>query len=653
MVLNFTVVSLLLLTVVKAENGISTPPMGWNTWNRYGCQINEQLIKNSADMIVSQGYRNAGYTYLNLDDCWQSHERNSDGDIVIDSAAFPNGLRTLADYVHSRGLKFGIYSSAGRQTCAGRMASSGYEIQDAFAYATMGVDYLKYDNCNYDEGISAKTRYEAMARAINATGRNMFFSVCNWGTENTWEWASNYGHKYGHSFRTHDDIYNDWKSIVEILNVHATVVSRSGKGRWADPDMLEIGNGKLTVDESRTHFSIWAAMKSPLILGNNLTSMPKELFNIVTNKNVIQVNQDALGLPAKRILHIPHDKDIWAGELTNHSIILVAINYMDQKQSLSIDVNKYGYSGSDIVVFDLWGNVTVALENTRYIHNITINPHGVFMAKLTNGTIDQHFSDSLESHNMEDDHSSAISTTNQNYYQSKSIKRYEAEKLDNMVYGLARRRGCLSCSGGAQVIALGKVNSPQTGTLQFRNIKLDQTGEYRLTIGYLDCFSWTTCGDYWTRRWGLRISLENHDQHHWVNRLTVALKSLGQMETSRRFTLGLTVMKEEALDITFDNPDGYGPSIDYIEIQRVGELTDDGHKNTYLYTLPIWQTDDLLASESATLARWIVDYFWEWLAVVASIGFTGGGFWLGYVKYTNRRNKYSILDSSNMNIANC
>ncbi|KAI8344241.1 glycoside hydrolase superfamily [Chlamydoabsidia padenii] len=312
-------------------------------------------------MIVNHGYRDAGYIYLNLDDCWQSHERTSDGYIIVDSEAFPNGIHTVADYVHNQGLKFGIYSSAGRQTCAGRMASSGYEIQDAETYANMGVDYLKYDNCNYEEGISAKTRYESMANAINATGRRIFMSVCSWGTENTWEWAS----QYGHSFRTHDDIYNDWKSIVEILNVHATIVPNSGPGKWADPDMLEIGNGKLTVDESKTHFSIWAAMKSPLILGNNLSNMPKDLFDIVTNRNIIAINQDPLGLPAKRIVHVPNDRDIWLGELINQSMVLVLINYMDQPQSISIDMKHYNYIGSDIMVLDLWRNITIPLDNGR------------------------------------------------------------------------------------------------------------------------------------------------------------------------------------------------------------------------------------------------------------------------------------------------
>ncbi|KAI9305199.1 glycoside hydrolase superfamily, partial [Cunninghamella echinulata] len=257
-----------------------------NTWNKYNCEINEQLIKGMADTMVNKGYQEAGYTFLNIDDCWQSNDRTRDGYIIIDNHSFPNGLHTVAKYVHDKGLKFGIYSSAGRQTCAGRMASSGYERQDAETYAKIGVDYLKYDNCNYDEGISGKTRYQTMYEAIEATGKDVFISVCNWGTENTWEWAN----KFGHSFRSHDDIYNDWKSIVEILNVHATILDQSGPGNWADPDMLEIGNGKLTVDESKTHFSLWAAMKSPLILGNDLSDMPDDLYNIVTNKHVIKVN---------------------------------------------------------------------------------------------------------------------------------------------------------------------------------------------------------------------------------------------------------------------------------------------------------------------------------------------------------------------------
>ncbi|KAI8332843.1 glycoside hydrolase superfamily [Chlamydoabsidia padenii] len=640
MLWHFTIIytlSLFLLLPAQAHDGISTPPMGWNTWNRYGCLIHEQLIKETADMIVDHGYRDAGYNYLNLDDCWQSYERTNDGYIIIDKVAFPNGIGHVADYVHSRGLKFGIYSSAGRQTCAGRMASSGYEMQDAQTYANMGVDYLKYDNCNYEEGVSAKTRYQSMAKAINATGRHIFLSVCNWGTENTWEWAS----QYGHSFRTHDDIYNDWKSVVEILNVHATVVSNGGPGKWADPDMLEIGNGKLTVDESRSHFSLWAAMKAPLILGHSLSNMPRELYDIVVNKRVIDINQDALGQPAKRITHIPNNMDVWAGELMNQSMVLVIINYMDKSQTFNININSYGYAGSNMKVFDLWNDKMVTLDDKRYINNLIIRPHDVAMYKLSNGII-------IGKNDTQTDNTSKET---KNSSSGTSFRHYEAEALDNMVYGLARRRGCLSCSGGAQVIALGKVNHPQTGSLQFRNIKVDRPGIYKLTIGYLDCFSWVPCGDYWTRRWELGISI--YKNHHQLsqNRLTVALKALRQVETTRHFTLGLALTSDEGFDIMLDNPTGLGPSIDYIELEWMKELgAKDRNQPPYLYLFAFWKSYDPLVSEDAWMLRWVVDYFWEWMAMVAVITGTGYGLWLLYTHLRKQRHGYTTIHSSNSSI---
>ncbi|CAO3594580.1 unnamed protein product [Absidia cylindrospora] len=531
------------------------------------------------------------------------------------------------------------------------MASSGYEIQDAQTYASMGVDYLKYDNCNYEEGISARTRYETMAKAINATERHILLSVCNWGTENTWEWAG----EYGHSFRTHDDIYNDWKSIVEILNVHATVVSNSGQGNWADPDILEVGNGKLTVDESRTHFSIWAAMKAPLILGHSLNDIPKELYDIVMNKNVINVNQDPLGLPARRIIHIANDRDIWTGELVNQSMVLVIINYLDKSQVFNIDVNAYGYIGSGIMALDLWKDNKVELENTSYINNLVIQPHGVAMFKLTNGTISG--SKGNQFIDIDIGPSTFPEKHTDNLHDS-TATRYEAEGLDNMVYGLARRRGCLSCSGGAQVIALGKVNHPQTGTLQFRDIKIEQAGTYKLTIGYLDCFSWTTCGDYWTRRWELRISL-NSDQYHvgtW-DPMIIALKSLGKMETARQYALGMVLSTEGTINITLDNPNGLainfliGPSIDYVDLEWMdGGLGSHGHNTSYLYLLPFWQSHDPLASENAWLVRWLMDYFWECVLVASAIVIAIYGIWHLYNHLMGRRRSYTSIPSSNSSL---
>ncbi|KAG2225364.1 hypothetical protein INT45_005608 [Circinella minor] len=601
--------------IAKAEPVLpsfaKTPPMGWNTWNKYGCVIDHNLIKQTADTMVSEGYLAAGYEYLNLDDCWQSNNRSDNGTIVVDPFAFPFGIKPVADYIHSKGLKFGIYSSAGRKTCAGRMASLEYEENDAISYGEWGVDYLKYDNCNYDEGVPAPLRFQRMQNALLHTRRDIFFSVCTWGVENTWEWAPD----VGHSFRTHDDIYNGWQSVVDILQVHSQVAHLGGPGHWADPDMLEIGNDELSYDESITHFSLWSAMKAPLILGNSLTNVSQELFDIVTNRQVIAVNQDSLGKPALRIIHIKDDQDIWAGPLSNNSMIVVLVNYKSHEQNVTVDVySELGYKGG--YARELWIQHEVNLINSSTITQ-TLRPHACAMYKITDGYQTRNLTVPVT---LKNDSSTYITIEQNTADASVSLRaiRYEAEGLNNLVQGLARRKGCELCSGGAYVMAIGNVNRPQTGTLIYRNITASSgPGEYIMRIQYLDCFSWSTCGDFFTRRWNLRIRV-NQGEPFWVY-----LKSKRNPTVTSDYSIGIVLDKDENNEIIFDDPNAYGPSIDYIELiprnndnnnfNNVHQRQQEG-RGSNVFELSFWESGDPLATTKLT--RVLTDFFWELLFIV-------------------------------------
>lgn len=273
--------------------------MGWNSWNHFACDISETLIKETVDAIVSLGLADAGYTYVNLDDCWQASERNAtDATILPDAQRFPSGMKALGDYIHSKGLKFGIYSSAGYKTCQKYPASLGLEEVDANLYASWGVDYLKYDNCYSSHG-SPYQRYPAMARALENSGRDMLYSLCEWGRENPAAWAGG----IAHSWRVSVDINDSFHSIVTRAAITSPLWRYAGPGGWNDPDMLEVGNGKCSDDEYRYHFSLWAMLKSPLIIGNDVRNLTvgDATMTILGNSEVIDVNQDPLGRQARRV----------------------------------------------------------------------------------------------------------------------------------------------------------------------------------------------------------------------------------------------------------------------------------------------------------------------------------------------------------------
>ena len=299
--------SILLLFVISFEkifsldNGLGlTPQMGWNTWNKFGCNINEQLIRDTIDTLNSSGLLEAGYKYINLDDCWQIDRNNETNEIIADPEKFPSGIKKLADYAHEKGLLIGLYSDAGNKTCAGRPGSLGYEQRDADTYANWTIDYLKYDNC-YNENIPSLERYPLMREALNSTNRSIFYSICNWGVENVSSW----GKDVGNSWRTTGDIIDNWITMLRIIDENDQLYNNSGPGGWNDPDMLEVGNGGMTLTEYKTHFSLWVISKAPLLIGCDITNMSADIKNILTNKEVIEINQDQLGEQGHKIKRIP------------------------------------------------------------------------------------------------------------------------------------------------------------------------------------------------------------------------------------------------------------------------------------------------------------------------------------------------------------
>ncbi|KAK3415104.1 hypothetical protein EUGRSUZ_H00669 [Eucalyptus grandis] len=337
------------------ENGLGlTPQMGWNSWNHFQCNINENLIKETADAMVSSGLAALGYEYVNLDDCWGELNRVSQGNLVANASAFPSGIKALADYVHSKGLKLGIYSDAGSQTCSGTMPGSlGHEEQDAKTFASWGVDYLKYDNCN-NPGTSPKERYPIMSKALLNSGRKIFFSLCEWGQEDPATWASS----IGNSWRTTDDIFDNWDSMTSRADLNDKWASYAGPGGWNDPDMLEVGNGVMTTEEYRSHFSIWALVKAPLLIGCDVRSMDYTTLMLLSNKEVIAVNQDGLGVQGKKVKS-DGNLEVWAGPLSTNKVAVVLWNRGSSRATVTASWSDIGLNSTTVVkARDLWMHST-------------------------------------------------------------------------------------------------------------------------------------------------------------------------------------------------------------------------------------------------------------------------------------------------------
>ncbi|MEC3998621.1 NPCBM/NEW2 domain-containing protein [Actinacidiphila sp. DG2A-62] len=336
------------------DNGLAlTPPMGFNDWNAFGCNVDEQLIEQTADYFVSSGLKAAGYTYVNIDDCWMTHSRDAEGRLVPDPVKFPDGIKGTADYVHSKGLKLGIYEDAGTATCAGYPGSLGHESTDARSFADWGVDYLKYDNCNNQSDGSRQdyvNRYTAMRDALAATGRPILFSLCEWGVQNPWEWAG----PIGNSWRTTGDINDSWSSMLDIAKANMPLADAAGPGHWNDPDMLEVGNGGMTDTEYRTHFSLWSMMDSPLLIGTDLRKATPATLAILGNKDVIALDQDPLGKQAT-VLSSDDGRYVLTKPLAGGDRAVALFNSTDRAQRIATTATAAGLpKRGSYAVRDLW-----------------------------------------------------------------------------------------------------------------------------------------------------------------------------------------------------------------------------------------------------------------------------------------------------------
>jgi alpha-galactosidase len=360
------------------DNGLAlTPQMGFNNWNATHCgaDFNEAMVKGIADLFVSSGLKDAGYQYVNLDDCWAEHDRDANGDYVPNATRFPNGIKAVADYVHSKGLKFGIYTSAGTMTCAQTMPGSlGHEVQDAKRFASWGVDYLKYDNCN-NQGVDAVKRYTDMRDALKATGRPILFSMCEWGENKPWLWAKD----VGNSWRSTGDIGDSYSSMLGIVHQNMALAKYAGPGHWNDPDMLEVGNGGMTDTEYRSHFSLWAEMAAPLLIGSDLRKASPETMKILTNKDVIAVDQDKLGVQGAPI-STDGGRDVFAKPLANGDRAVALFNETDSPQRITTSASAVGMPAAPAYrVRDLWTHTDRETAGTL---TATVPAHGTVMLRV-------------------------------------------------------------------------------------------------------------------------------------------------------------------------------------------------------------------------------------------------------------------------------
>jgi alpha-galactosidase len=378
------------------EGLAETPPLGWNSWNTFATDINEELVKGIADKFIELGLKDAGYEYIVLDDGWMAKERDENGNLIADPIKFPSGMKALADYIHAKGLKFGLYNCAGSKTCAGYPGSRGFEYQDARSYASWDVDYLKYDWCN-TEKLKAEGAYITMRDALKAAGRPVVFSICEWGDNEPWKWAKD----VGHAWRVTGDIINCWDCEVghgswsswgvwKIINMRKNIRKYAGPGHWNDFDMMEVGNG-MTDAEDRSHFAMWSMLSSPLIMGNDLRSATKETIKTLTNKEVIAINQDKLGIQGFRFSN-EDNFEIWLKPLESNAWAMTFVNMSDETQSLDFDWVKYNI-GDDVngkqmdvknntyKIRDLFNQKN--LGNTSNKLNAEIGSHDVLMIKLS------------------------------------------------------------------------------------------------------------------------------------------------------------------------------------------------------------------------------------------------------------------------------
>jgi alpha-galactosidase len=367
------------------DNGLAkTPPMGWNSWNKFGCKgLNEKVVRETADTMVSSGMKDAGYQFVILDDCWQTG-RDASGNIVADAERFPSGIKALADYVHSKGLKFGIYTDVGTMTCAKRPGSIGHEYQDAKQYANWGVDYLKEDWCNTLPGQNSESSYTLMRNALADSGRPIVFSICEWGSTKPWLWAESIGNLWRATGDIQDcwDCKKDWggNGVTQIIDQMNGLETYAGPGHWNDPDMLEVGNGGMTKEEYRAHFSMWAMFSAPLLAGNDISNMTPDTKEILLNKEVIAIDQDPLGNQSRRVKKTG-DLEIWSKQLQDGGRAVVLLNRSPAAAKIAVAWTDIGYPDTlSASVRNLWSATDHGKQSGSY--SADVPSHGVVMLTI-------------------------------------------------------------------------------------------------------------------------------------------------------------------------------------------------------------------------------------------------------------------------------
>jgi len=385
--------------VTESKNGLQlalTPPMGWNSWNHFAGKITDADIRAQADIMAASGMREAGYTYIVIDDTWQG-KRDAKG-VLHPNKKFPD-MKALADYVHSKGFKLGIYSSPGKKTCAGYEGSYGHEIQDAQTFADWGVDFLKYDNCGLNSVLeyaaqigsklvhSEKNRlvkkmeaeqiaaYSRMGEALQMTGRPIVYSISQYGLVNVEKWAASTG---ANMWRTTNDIKAFFWRIAQIGFKQNGLEGYAGPSHWNDPDMLEVGNGRLTPDESRTHMTLWCLLAAPLIAGNDMTKMSPETLKILADPELIAIDQDSAGKQGRRIAKAGRTQ-IWARQLADGSVALGLFNRGILPHKITVDFKLLGL-GNALLVRDVWAKADLGVLTGSY--TATVPKHGVVLLKV-------------------------------------------------------------------------------------------------------------------------------------------------------------------------------------------------------------------------------------------------------------------------------
>ena len=370
-----------------AQEVAQTPPMGWNSWNYFAGKVDDKGVRAAADEIVATGMKDAGYIYVNIDDTWEG-KRDENG-VLHTNEKFPD-MKALADYVHSKGLKIGIYSGPGPKTCAGFEGSLGHEEQDAKMYAEWGVDYLKYDLCSFRQNMDQQAptdkaaqmklmhdAYDKMGKALKATGRPIVYSFCQYGWDAVWEWGASLG---GNLWRTTGDIRPTWESMYAILSAQEGLESYAGPGHWNDPDMLEVGNGRLTLNENRSHFSMWAMLAAPLLAGNDLPNMKPDVKDILTNKDVVAIDQDKLGKQGHRV-YSEGEVDVWERDLSGGAKAIAVLNAGSDRYSthpFHLSLAKLGLRGPQNGK-DLWSGKDVTLTDGMPLE---IERHDILLVRI-------------------------------------------------------------------------------------------------------------------------------------------------------------------------------------------------------------------------------------------------------------------------------